>query len=253
MSVTFPGYSVVLFPIFPSFIFHHVRFISGLFRRLISGNFRHSYFIMSVHFRIIPSSDFRKFPAFTFHDFRLISGLFRRLISGNFHHSYFIIPASFPDYSVVLFPKISVIHISSFPFHFRIILSSYFRKFPSFIFHHSRFISGLFRRPPVLAVSVIFDLGLFSLETETQQYVLLGISGLFRHSYFIISASFYSVLRISLFPLHVRIIPSFVFHHFRFISGLFRHSYSIISVSFPDYSVFVFHHFRFISGVILTP
>ena len=128
---------------FPSFIFHHFRFISGFYRRHISGNFRPSYSIISVHFRIIPLSYFRKFrfsyfiisasfpdycvvifpkfPSFIFHHFRFISGLLRRLISGNFRHSYFIISASFPDDSVVLFPEVSVLHIPSFPFHFRII------------------------------------------------------------------------------------------------------------------------------------
>ena len=198
--------------------------------------FRHSYFIISVpfpdycsvlfpeisvlhissfpfHFRMIPSSYFRKFPSFIFHHFRFISGLFRRLISGNFRHSYFIISVSFPGDSGVLFPEISVLHISSFPLHFRMIPSLYFRKFPSFIFHHFHFISGFFRRL---------------------------ISGNFRHSYFILSVSFpdysvflfpeISVIHISSFPFHFRIIPSsyfrkfpsFIFHHFRFISGLFR-------------------------------
>ena len=85
-------------------------------------------------------------------------------------------------------------------------MSRQFRKFPSFIFHHFRFfrllrsltlsgfcrpshpimfesfrhsysiISGIFRLPPVLADRNELDPGLFSLETETQQYVLLGIS-----------------------------------------------------------------------------
>ena len=142
---------------------------------------------------MIASSYFRKFPSFMFEHFRFISGLFRHLISGNFRHSHFIISVSFPGYAVVLVPEISVIHISSLPFHFGIIPSSYFRKFASFIFHHCRFISGLFRRLisgnfrhsyfiisvsfpdySVVLVHVSFDLALFSLETETQQYVLLG-------------------------------------------------------------------------------
>ena len=40
----------------------------------------------------------------------------------------------------------------------------YFQKYPSFMFHHLS---------PVLAGCKVFDPGLF-LETETQQYVLLG-------------------------------------------------------------------------------
>ena len=170
---------------------------------------------------------FRNIPSFIFHHFRVIVHL--RNVPSCFYLASQSIIAGCPKLSVLyvpLLPEISVMHISSFPFQFRIIPSSYFRNFPSFIFHHFRFISGLFRclvsgsfRPPyfiisvsfpdysALAVRVIFDLGLFCLETETQQYVLLGI------------------------------IPSFIFHHFRFISGLFRRSYSIISVSFPDYSV----------------
>ena len=124
------------FRISPSFIFH-VRFISGIFRR--------SYFIISgllcicEMFRLVsislPSPSlpdvrsflfcmfpyFRKFPSCISHHFRFNSGLFRRHISGTFRHSYFIISASFPDYSVVLFLEVSVLHISSFPFHFRII------------------------------------------------------------------------------------------------------------------------------------
>ena len=142
----------------PSFIFHHFRFISWSFHR--------SYFITSgllcmfEMFRLVsislPSPSLpdvrsflfcmfpylRKVPSFIFHDFRFISGLFRRLMSGNLHPSNFIIYVSFPDDSVVLFPEISVLHISSFRFHFRMIPSSHFRKFPSFIFHHFRFISG---------------------------------------------------------------------------------------------------------------
>ena len=158
-------FSAFSFPAFPSFMFHHFRFISGLFRRLISGNFRHSYFIISIsfpddsvvlfpeisvihissfplRFRIIPSSYFRNFPSFIFHHVRFISGLFRRLISGNFRHPYFIISISFPEYSVVLFPEISVFHISSFPFQFRMIPWSNFRKFPYLESHLFRFISG---------------------------------------------------------------------------------------------------------------
>ena len=227
VSVLF--FNVPFFRISPSFIFDF-RFISGIFRRsyfIISGllcicemfrlvsislpspslpDVRSFLFCMFPYFRkisvmhissfpfqfrIIPSSYFRKFPSFIFHHFRFISGLFRRHISGSFRPSYFIISASFPDYSVVIFPEISAVHISSFPLHFRIIASSYFRKFPSFIFHHFRFISGLLRRL---------------------------ISGNFRHSYFIISASFpdysvvlfpeVSVLHISSFPLHFRIVGS---------------------------------------------
>ena len=144
ISVSIPDYSVVIFsevsvlhissfPLrfriipwsyfrkFPSFIFHHFRFISGLFRRHISGNFALHISSFPLHFRIIASSYFRKFPSFIFHHFRFISGLLRRLISANFRHSYFIISGSFPDYSVVLFPEVSVLQISSFPFHFRII------------------------------------------------------------------------------------------------------------------------------------
>ena len=181
----------------------HFRFISGIFRR--------SYFVISgllcicEMFRLVsislPSPSlpdvrsflfcmfhyFRKFPSCISPHFRFNSGLFRRHIFGSFRPSCFIISVSFPDYSVL--------HISSFPLHFRITPSSYFRKFPLFIFHHFRFISGLFRclvsgsfRPSyfiisvsfpdysVLAVRVIFDLGLFCLETETQQYVLLGMT-----------------------------------------------------------------------------
>ena len=178
---------------FPSCISHHFRFKSGLFRRHIFGSFRPSYFIFSASFPDYSVVIFQEIPSFIFHHFRFISGLFRRHISGSFRSSYFIISTSFPDYCVVIFPEISVLHISSFPLHFRITSSSYFRKFPSFIFHHVHFISGLFRclvsgsfRPSyfiisvsfpdysVLAVRVIFDLGLFCLETETQQYVLLG-------------------------------------------------------------------------------
>ena len=199
----------------PSFIFHHFRVIVHLrnipscfhlaSQSIIAGCPKLSVLYVPVlpeiavihissfpfQFRIIPSSYFRKFPSFIFDHFRFISGLFRRHISANFRPSYLIISASFPDYSVVIFPEISVLHISSFPLHFRTIPSSYFRKFPSFIFHHFRLISGLLRRL---------------------------ISGNFRHSYFIISASFpdysvvlfpeVSVLHISSCPFHFRIIPS---------------------------------------------
>ena len=214
------------FRIFPPFIFHHFRFISDYSVVIFPEIFRHDFIIpasfshysvvvfpevsvirispCSLHFRIIRRSYFMIFGLLCISEkFRLVSislpscrmsevfcfvcsltsGYFRHsyfIISASFpdysvvlfpeipkfRPSYFIISASFPDYSVVLFPEVSVIHISSSPFHFRII--------PSFIFHHFRFNSRLFRRPPVLAVRVIFDLGLFSLETETQQYVLLG-------------------------------------------------------------------------------
>ena len=127
----------------PSFPFH--------FRTIPSFIFHHFRFIFP-EYSVIRISSFpfhlRIIPSFVFHHFRFISGVFRR--------SYVIISVSFPEYSVV--------HISSFPFHFRII--------PSFIFHHFRFISGVFRRPPSASFLIW---GLFSLETETQQYVLLGI------------------------------------------------------------------------------
>ena len=142
---------------FPSFIFHHFRFISGFFCRHISGNFRPSYFMIPASFPDYSVVIFPEISILHIHHFRFISGLLRRLISGNFRHSYFIISASFPDHSVVLFPEVSVLHISSFPFHFRIIPSS--------------------------AVRVFFDLGLFCLETETQQYVLLGIKCIYIYTY----------------------------------------------------------------------
>ena len=192
-----PKLSVLYVPLLPEFFCHAYLIISvsipGYSVVICSEVSVLHISSFPLHFRNIPSSHFRKFASFMFHHFRFISGLFRRHISGNFRSSYFIISASFPDYCVVIFPEISVLHISSFPLHFRIIASSYFRKFPSFIFHHFRFISGLFRclasgsfRPSyfiisvsfpdysILAVRVIFDLGLFCLETETQQYVLLG-------------------------------------------------------------------------------
>ena len=129
ISVSIPDYSVVIFSKISVLIFHHFRFISGLFRRHISGNFRPSYFIISasfpdysvvifpeisvfhissfpLDFRITPSSYFRKFPSFIFHDFRFISGSFRCLVSGSFRPSYFIISVSFPDYSVVGRPRL---------------------------------------------------------------------------------------------------------------------------------------------------
>ena len=159
-----------LFPYFrkfPSCISHHFRFNSGLFRRHIFGSFRPSYFIISASFPVFTVVIFPEISVLHIPSFPFISGLFRCHISGNFafhissfplhfriivssyfrnfRPSYFIISASFPDYSVVLFPEISVIHISSFPLHFRMIPLSCFRKFPSFIFHHFRFISGLFR------------------------------------------------------------------------------------------------------------
>ena len=204
MSVSFPEYSVVHILSFPGYCAFAKCSI------LFSSRFPVHHCRMSEAFCFVCS-----------------------LTSGNFRHAYLIISASFPDYSVVIFPEISALHISSFPLHFRIIPSSYFRKFPSFIFHHFRFISGLFRR---------------------------HISGNFRSSYFIISASFPIIL-----SSYFRKFPSVIFHHFRFISGLlrrlisgnFRHSYFIISASFPDYSMscfrkfpsFIFHHFRFISGL----
>ena len=166
---------------------------------------------------MIPSSYFRKFPSFILHHSRFISGLCRRLISGNFRHSYFIISVSFPDYSVVLIPEISVIHISSFPFHFRMFPSSYFRKFPPFIFHHSRFISGLFRRS--ISGNFRHSYSIISLSFPDDAVVLFPES--FRHSYFIISLSFpdgsvvllseISVIHISSFPIHFRMIPSSCF------------------------------------------
>ena len=74
----------------------------------------------------------------------------------------------FPDCSVLyvpFFPK-----IPAFIFH-------HFRIFPSFISHHFRkFRSFMFHHFPVLAGRKEFDPGLFSLETETQRYVLLGIT-----------------------------------------------------------------------------
>ena len=177
---------------------------------------------LPFYFRMIPASYFGTFPYCKFRHFCFISGLFHRLMSGNFRHSYFIISVSFPDYSVVLFPEISVIHISSFPFHFRIIPSSYFRKFPSFIFHHFRFISrrcrrlisGNFRHSyfiisvsfpdySVLAVRIFFDLGLFSLETETHQYVLLGILLFILYIYILIIYRYISINHFFLFLLYL--------------------------------------------------
>ena len=176
---------------FRSFILHNFRFISVLFRRLITGNFRHSYCIISVSFpdySVIHIPSFpRIIPSFVFHHFRFISGVFRRSyfiisasFSGLFRHSYFSISVSFPEYSVfhlfrlisglfrrsyfiisVSFPDYSVVHISSFP-HYSVV------HIPSFPLH--------FRIIPSSSVRVFFDLGLFSLETETQQYVLLGIN-----------------------------------------------------------------------------
>ena len=182
--------------------FHHEFIISGLLRRF-SVVYVPSFAEISVihmsslahHFRIIPFfmfRHFRKFPSFIF------------------HHS-FIISGSFPQFSIFYvpsFPEISVIYISSLVHHFRIIpwslhffmfrhsreisvihissLVHHFRIIPSFLsllcsamsgnFRHSySIISGLFRRRPFLAVRGEFDPNLFSLETETQQYVLLGI------------------------------------------------------------------------------
>ena len=88
-----------------------------------------------------------------------------------------------------------------------------FRKlrlpFPNFCFSYS-VISGSFRRPTVSAGRDEFDPGLFSAETETQQYALFGIiSGCPKFHVF------------------------FLFSRFRH----FRHSYFINSgSSFPDYS-----------------
>ena len=111
------------------------------------------------------------------------------------------------------------------------------RNFQSFMFRHSYFIiSGCFRLPPILACRDEFDPGLLSLETETRQCVLLGISSSFRN--FIISGLF---RRPSVFYAQVM---SGNFRHFR----KFPHSYFIIISSFPDYSIaclsFMFRHFR---------
>ena len=122
----FPDISVIhiSFPFhfrnIPSFIFHHFRVI--------------------VHLRNVPScfhlasqsiiNHCRMSEAFCF---------VCSLTSGNFRHAYLIISVSIPDYSVVIFSEVSVLHISSFTLHFRITPSSYFRKFPSFIFHISSF------------------------------------------------------------------------------------------------------------------
>ena len=140
--------------------FHYFHFIFGWIRSPISGNCRHSYFIISVSFLDDSVVLFPEILSFIFHYFRFISGLFRRFISGNFRHSYFIISVSFPIYSIfpkfpscrfdyVLFSEISIIQISSFPIHCRMIPSSYFRKFrrsyfiiSSELFHH--LISGNF-------------------------------------------------------------------------------------------------------------
>ena len=163
MSASFPDYS--------SFIFHdfwvivHFRKIPSCFHLASQSTIAGCPKFSALYVPLCPDISAIHISSFPLHFRTIPSSYFRK-----FRPSYFIISASFPDYSVVLFPEISVIHISSFPFHFRII--------PSFIFHHFRFISGLFRRPPVLAVRVIFDLGLFSLETETQQYVLLGTCGI---------------------------------------------------------------------------
>ena len=120
---------------FPSFIFHHFHFISGLFRRLISGNFVIHISSFPLHFRMI--------PLFMFHHFRVTMHV--RNVPSCFHLASQSIIAGCPkflSFYVPVLPEISVIHISSFPFHFRMIPSSYFRKFPSFIFHPFRFISG---------------------------------------------------------------------------------------------------------------
>ena len=211
-----------MFPYFrksPSFIFHHFRFLSGLFRVLFPEISVIHISSFPFHFRIIPSSCFLKFPSFISHHFPVISGLFRRLISGLFCHSYFIFSASFPDDTVLLFPEISVVHISSSPFHFRIIPSSYFWKFPSVI---SLIIPVSFPKYSVVHISSFpFH---FRFIPSFKFHHFRFISGIFRRSYFTISVSFpeYSVVHISSFPFHFRFIPSFIFHHFRFISGLFR-------------------------------
>ena len=132
---------------FPSFIFHHFHFISGLFRRLISGNFVIHISSFPLHVRMIPLFIFHHFRAtmhvrnvpscFHLASQSIIAGCpkFSFFVcsrtSGNFRHSYIIISVSFPDDSGVLLPEI-----------------------PSFIFHPFRFISGWFRRR-ISGISVI--------------------------------------------------------------------------------------------------
>ena len=96
----------IFFPV--RFIFHQFRMFptSCSDRSIISGIFRHSYFIIvssfpdySVAFPSFMFHHFRNFPSFIFHHCFIISGLLRRF-------SVFYVP-SFPEFSVIL--------ISSFP------------------------------------------------------------------------------------------------------------------------------------------
>ena len=223
---------------------------------VISINSRHSYFIISglfifVHFRIIPS-------CYQFASRSIISGysitsgnisevfcLLCSVISGTFRHSYYIISGFFGRPPVLAgraeidpglfsletetqqYVLLGTIHSRAFPKN-SVLLPFRF----TVNFRHSYFIiSGLFRRPPVLAGQPENVPGLFSLETETQQYVLLGIS-----------------LQSPSVPFgYFCKFPSFVCHHFRIIHILAFPKYSVllpcrltvhISVwSFPQISV----------------
>ena len=110
-----------------------------------------------------------------------------------------------------------------------------FRKnrlsFPRFR-HSYSVISGLFRRPTVLSGRDEFDPGLFSVETETQQYVLLGtISGCPK----------FPVFSVFLFPE----ISSFIVHHFRIIHiRAFSNNSVLLPLRFLAHHFRIFHHLR---------
>ena len=186
---------------------------------------------------------------------------------------------------VFLFPEIFVVHSSSFPIihfrafpnnsvllpfrfpahffrifhHFRkhvrrflFFIFHHFRKFPSFIFHHLRVIVHFRKNPSCFQfVSQSIISACFLLLFECSVF-----SGNFRHSYS--------------FPFHFRIIPSFIFHHFRIIvhfrniPSCFHLASQSIIAGCPKFSVlyclrkfpsFISHHFRFISdySVVIFP
>ena len=136
---------------------------------------------MFGHFGICPSSSRCGFPVFLlirflFHHFRM----FPSFIFENFGCSCLLpdslLVPSFPDVSIFLtFSDFPVLFSIRFLFHhfrmFRLSCSN----FPGVVrFASHSIMSGFFRLLPVLAGRKEFDPGPLSLETETQQYVLLG-------------------------------------------------------------------------------
>ena len=269
ISVTFPS---VMFPRFQKIPFHvpslpkfRLRFapFARFFRLLcsmISGNSRLSLPPFPRCFRLLCS---------------IISGIFRLSFSGIFRLLCSTISAKFRLSSSVIFPSLMFLHFRKNPscistisvifpslllHHFRKIMSfmstmslivqsfmfHQFRKNPSVIskisvsmFRHFRF----FRRPTVLAGWDEVDPGLFAVETETRQYVLLGIiSGcpklpVLFFVFFFRKFSSFIVHHFRLFIfVHFRIIPSC----FRFASQLIFSGYSITSGNMSEGFYFSF-------------